>query len=192
MPLTLTRRLALIAALAAVPALALAQHAAPSPYAGEERRAIKALSEKEVRDLLDGAGMGLAKAAELNRYPGPMHVLEHARELGLTPAQREALAELMRRHKAEARELGAEVVARERELDALFAGGRADPASVDALTGRLAAAQARLRASHLKTHVATRELLSAEQVDRYVKVRGYDGAGAQGHGHGAHGGAHRH
>jgi hypothetical protein len=44
-----------------------------SPYAGEQGRAIKALSQKEVSDLLDGAGMGYAKAAELNRYPGPMH-----------------------------------------------------------------------------------------------------------------------
>jgi hypothetical protein len=60
-----------------------------SPYAGEEARAIKALSDQEIEAYLSGQGMGYAKAAELNSYPGPKHVLELARELGLTPAQEE-------------------------------------------------------------------------------------------------------
>ena len=42
----------------------------PSPYAGEQGREIKALSTKDIDDLTQGRGMGLAKAAELNRYPG--------------------------------------------------------------------------------------------------------------------------
>ena len=56
-----------------------------SPYTGEEQRAIKALSEEEIKDLLEARGMGLAKAAELNSYPGPLHVLQLAAE-GLTSA----------------------------------------------------------------------------------------------------------
>ncbi len=45
-----------------------AQH---SPYAGQEQRSIKALSEQEVAALLAGRGAGFAKAAELNGcYPG--------------------------------------------------------------------------------------------------------------------------
>ena len=35
---------------------------------------IKALSSEEVEQYLSGAGMGYAKAAELNRHPGPIHV----------------------------------------------------------------------------------------------------------------------
>ena len=65
--------------------------ATASPYAGEQSRDIKALSSTETNNLLNGAGMGYAKAAELNGYPGPMHVLELARPLGLTDAQRVAL-----------------------------------------------------------------------------------------------------
>ena len=61
-----------------------------SPYAGQEQRSIKALSEDEIRDLREGRGMGLAKAAELNSYPGPLHVLQLAAELGLSDAQRKA------------------------------------------------------------------------------------------------------
>ncbi len=65
-----------------------------APYAGQQTRAIKALSRSETQDLLDGKGMGLAKAAELNGYPGPMHVLELARRLQLSPVQREATEQL--------------------------------------------------------------------------------------------------
>src|SRR6187402_2678639 len=115
--------LAFILSVAAVPAVA--QHgghhshdvgASASPYAGQQSRDIKALSEQEVRDLLAGAGMGLAKAAELNRYPGPMHALEIADPVGLTPEQRDRIAALMQRHKAQARKLGERIVALEREL----------------------------------------------------------------------------
>ena len=41
---------------------------------------IRSLSAEEIRGLRDGEGMGLARAAELNGYPGPTHVLEAARE----------------------------------------------------------------------------------------------------------------
>src|SRR6266571_4214131 len=76
----------LLIAIAMVPVGTNAQTA--SPYAGQEQRAIKALSDQEIRDLLEARGMGLAKAAELNSYPGPLHVLELADELGLSDAQR--------------------------------------------------------------------------------------------------------
>ena len=46
------------------------------PYSGQQGRMIKALSSKEVQGLLQGKGMGMAKAAELNQYPGPRHVLD--------------------------------------------------------------------------------------------------------------------
>lgn len=144
-----------------------------SPYAGQQSRDIKALSDQEVKDLLAGAGMGLAKVAELNRYPGPMHALELADPLALSPEQRERLSALMHRHKAEARKLGERVVALERELDALFAGGKATPGEVERLTLAVGEAQGRLRADHLKTHLETTALLTPEQVDRYVKARGY-------------------
>lgn len=79
----------LVAALC-VPLLgAVAMAGDASPYRGEEVRNIKALSEQEIEAYLSGQGMGYAKAAELNSYPGPKHVLELARELGLSPAQEE-------------------------------------------------------------------------------------------------------
>lgn len=147
-----------------------------APYAGQQSREVKALSDEEVRSYLDGAGMGFAKAAELNGYPGPMHSLENADALGLTPAQRAAIDTLMRAHKAEVRALGAEVVRLERELDGLFARSTATPAGVEGKLAEIAAAQAKVRGSHLKAHIATTALLTAGQIDLYGQLRGYRAA----------------
>ena len=111
------------------------------------------------------SSFGFAKAAELNRYPGPMHALEHAVALELTPAQREALTDLMKRHKADARALGARVLELERELDVLFASKAVNEASLDLVLRSLGEASARLRGSHLKTHVETTALFTPSQVD---------------------------
>ncbi len=173
-------------AILALAASAAAFGQSPAPYAGEQSRAIKALSEDEVKSYLAGAGLGYAKAAELNHYPGPMHSLELADQLGLNADQRSGM--LMKRHKADARELGAEVVRLERELDALFAQRQATPALVDARFAELGAAQARYRGAHLKTHLEAAQLLSPDQIARYDVLRGYAGAPARpadggGHGH---------
>ena len=172
------RTLLALGALAAAHAFAQHphHHHAPgaSPYAGQEAREIKALSADEVRDLRNGAGMGFAKAAELNRFPGPQHVLEHTRGLGLSPAQQVEVSGVLTRHKERARALGERVVELERELDALFAKGKPTPGEVDRVTAALGAATGKLRAEHLKAHLETTALLTPQQVDRYVKARGYE------------------
>src|SRR6266700_6442137 len=65
-----------------------------SPYAGQQHRTIKALSDQDIGDLLEGRGMGLAKAGELNSYPGPLHVLQLAEQLELSDPQRTATVSL--------------------------------------------------------------------------------------------------
>ena len=70
------------------PSLVLAgQHEHRSDYAGQQKRAIKSLSKTDVDDLTNGRGWGLAKAAELNGVPGPVHLLEMKDEIGLTEQQ---------------------------------------------------------------------------------------------------------
>ena len=78
----------LMAALAAIP-MGISAHAdtPANPYAGQQARSIKALSPENIDELRTGAGMGLAKPAELNGYPGPLHVLALAQELRLTLGQ---------------------------------------------------------------------------------------------------------
>lgn len=53
-----------------------------------QARLVKALSDQQIADLRAGRGIGMALPAELNGYPGPLHVLELADALGLTPEQR--------------------------------------------------------------------------------------------------------
>ena len=54
-----------------------------SKYVGQETRKIKSLSADDIAELTKGGGWGLAKAAELNGYPGPAHILEMGSKIGL-------------------------------------------------------------------------------------------------------------
>ncbi len=163
------------AALAAVVA-AVAMAQAPSPYAGFGGRPIKAVSPDEEADLAAGRGMGLALAAELNGFPGPMHVLELAEALGLTAEQRAASAALVAPMRARAQALGRDILAAEAELDRRFAAAAIDAEAVRALTARIAALRGELRAVHLETHIVQRALLRPEQVAHYAALRGYGAA----------------
>lgn len=154
----------------------------PAPYAGQEARAIKALSAEDVAGYLNGEGMGLARAAELNHFPGPRHVLDLRAELGLTAAQRAAVQVAFVEMDAEARRLGAAIVEAERALDGRFAGGDLGAAELDRAVDAIAVLQGKLRAAHLRAHLATRAALTPEQVARYDALRGYaHEAGAHGH-----------
>jgi Spy/CpxP family protein refolding chaperone len=143
------------------------------PYAGQQTRSIKALSAREAQDWLDGKGLGLAKAAELNGYPGPMHVLDLQNQLKLTDEQKQATQLLMAAHKSEVRKLGVQLVAAEQALDLAFSSKQIDAAAVDHLTSRIGQLQAEIRASHLKTHLQQAKLLQADQIDSYSALRGY-------------------
>ena len=145
----------------------------PSAYAGQQTRGIKSLSVEDVDDLLAGRGAGFAKAAELNGYPGPAHVLELKDELQLSEAQLAATQTLMAQHRAAAQRLGKEVVEAERSLDQAFGGHTVDEAMVSRLTETVARYQGELRAEHLKTHLAQTALLTPHQVQRYAELRGY-------------------
>lgn len=164
-------------------ALATLPVIAASPYAGLEDRAIKALGEEQVDDLRAGRGMGLALAAELNGYPGPRHVLDHADELSLDAGQRAETQRLFTEMQAGARALGERIIDRERALDRLFADRVADASSVAARTAEIARLNGELRAHHLDYHLRMVELLTPEQVARYGALRGYASERA---GHGAH------
>ncbi|HYY42072.1 MAG TPA: Spy/CpxP family protein refolding chaperone [Pyrinomonadaceae bacterium] len=147
-----------------------------APYAGQEQRPLKALAPEEVAELRAGHGMGLAKAAELNHYPGPRHVLDLATQLELTPMQRNTAQAIYERMHARAVELGAQVISKEQELDRRFAHEHIDAATLEALTAEIAALQGRLRATHLAAHLEMKRLLTPAQVRRYDALRGYDKA----------------
>ena len=115
----------LIIVVASLSSAAYAQ-TAQSAYAGQEKRVIKALSPDEIQAYESGQGMGFAKAAELNQYPGPKHVLELAAELKLNDQQKAEAQKTYERMHAEATRVGALIIAKERDLDQLFAGKKID------------------------------------------------------------------
>jgi Spy/CpxP family protein refolding chaperone len=176
-------RRAAVATFLALAAAALPAGAQHQPYAGQHERDLKALSAEEMKQYMAGAGMGYARAAELNHFPGPMHVLELADQLKLTAEQRAATQKLMDAHKAQARALGSELVGAERELDDLFRAGRVEESVLARAVRTSAAIVGEYRLSHLETHRRMRALLTDEQVKRYDELRGYASGKAQHHKH---------
>jgi Spy/CpxP family protein refolding chaperone len=169
-------------------ACALSLMAAPSPaqqapYAGQETRPVAALSAADIAALEAGEGWGLALPAELNGYPGPAHVLEHAEALGLTPEQRARVEAIFEAMRAAAQRAGLVYIEAERNVDRLFLEGNATPATLAAATGRAGEALGALRTVHLTAHLEVTPLLTRHQRHLYTQLRGYDG-----HAHGHHSG----
>lgn len=146
---------------------------AQSPYRGQEGREIKALSPEEIKALQAGEGMGLAKAAELNRYPGPKHVLDLAEALELTEGQRARTREAFDRMKKNAVDLGSAIVEQERALDRMFRERVIDQEKLEAAVREIAELQGRLRLAHLEAHLELDSVLTDDQVARYTMLRGY-------------------
>ena len=117
--------------------------------------------------------MGLALPAELNGYPGPLHVLELADALGLTVEQRSRTQALTDAMRAETIPIGLRIVAEETALDGLFAEKTITPARLRDATRSIAASQGNLRAAHLRYHLIMAEVLTPEQTARYNHLRGY-------------------
>lgn len=151
-----------------------AQHEAHSGYAGTGSSEVKTLTPDEVASLRAGKGMGLARPAEMNGYPGPRHVLELADSLRLDATQRAGVQIVFDQMLERARELGEQIIAGEKSLDAAFAAG-ADAASLQAMVTRVAQLQGELRWTHLEAHLRMMEILSEHQRHEYGRLRGYGG-----------------
>lgn len=180
-------RSALLALCLAGPALAQSGHEMPGghgahqPYAGQDSRAIAALSDDQLEGLRAGAGLGYAKAAELNGWPGPLHVLELTDELALSP-EVQAQVEALRQEMLDAvHPLGLALIAAEEELDHLFDRPDLSAAEVEAATAKAAEIEAQLRAAHLVAHLKTTPLLTPHQRMLYASARGYGTAHGSDH-----------
>ena len=160
-----------------------------APYAGQEARDIKSLSADDIAALRAGQGWGLAKSAELNGYPGPLHVLQLADSLALSPQQRAQIRAIYNAMQASAKAVGREYLAAERAVDHAFANGGATPDTISRLTAEAGRLRAKLRAVHLAAHIETTPLLTPHQRARYKTMRGY--AGKADHGRQQHG-THKH
>lgn len=178
---------ALICAAEVIAATALAANEKQqNRYAGQHNRPIKALSAADVEALRNGQGWGLARPAELNGYPGPLHVLELVDELNLSEEQVTQVQAVFERMRESAVAAGEAYLEAEQKLDDAFANAAATPELVDRLTQQAGRARALLRAVHLNAHLETRPLLHDHQRQLYAQLRGYGVGSPQ------HRGGHRH
>lgn len=169
------RTLPSLALLLLVGTSAAGQEPLTSPYRHQAQSGLRGLDESETAELRAGTGMGLARAAELNGYPGPRHVLD-AVEAG----RFEASADQVRRvrqifdgMKSDAQRVDAQILAEEDRLEAGFRSATITEADLRSRVLRIAGLQGELRAIHLRAHLATRAILSGAQVARYNELRGY-------------------
>lgn len=124
--------------------------------------------------LLKGEGMGLASYAELTGYPGPKHVLELKEKLKLTPDQQKKIESLVDLVKISAVAKGEEIVEAEEELYGLFKSGRLNERILRQKLEAIGKLRAELRYVHLQAHLRTKQILTAQQVELYNQLRGYD------------------
>jgi len=163
-----------------------ASAAQPGPYAGQEQREIKALSPEEIQSYLTGKGAGLAKAAELNHYPGPAHVLELADKLQLSDEQKARTKAIFDVMQKEAVRLGKALVEKEQELDRQFAAGVVTTDSLRSTLKQIGELQAEIRRSHLQAHIEQQAVLTKAQIAKYDELRGYASQNNSEHGDHSH------
>jgi hypothetical protein len=159
-------------ALYAGPARAQHDHA-ESPYAGQQASEIPSLTAQQLAGLRNGEGMGMAKPAELNHYPGPKHALDLADDLGLSLEQRAQLEEIRSAMLSEAVGIGERIIEAEATLNRRFAHAHIDDGTLKQLTAQIAGLYGELRYAHLAAHLATKATLTADQVEAYDRMRGY-------------------
>jgi Spy/CpxP family protein refolding chaperone len=147
--------------------------ATSSPYVGEEHRVIKSLSQDEIQGLKNGKGLGFAKVAELNRYPGPRHVLDLENELNLSDKQVQVTKAIFDQMQADAIHLGHILVNREKSLDTLFATEQISQDKLESMLSAIGQTRAELRGVHLNAHLELKQVLTSHQIVLYDKLRGY-------------------
>ena len=148
-------------------------HGVQTPYAGMQNRAIKSLSDNDIKELRRGGGWGLALSAELNGMPGPAHMLELKDQIALNldqVAKTQALLDDMRKA---AIPTGERLIAAELALENAFAKGAVEEASLRRLLAEAESARTELRFIHLSQHYKTVQFLKPEQIKRYNILRGY-------------------
>jgi Spy/CpxP family protein refolding chaperone len=150
-----------------------------SPYATQLDSPIRGLSTQEVNDLLNGRGAGYARMAELNGYPGPRHILDLDRELKLSSNQILQIESVFERMQANAKEVGQQIIRREKQLSAAFASGKINETEMQTNIEELGKLYSQFRAIHLMAHLQIKPLLKLEQIDRYNKLRGYSSTSEQ-------------
>jgi len=152
-----------------------------SSYIAEQTRQIKSLSANDIKALQSGAGWGLAKPAELNGIPGPLHVLELQEELGLSRLQKNKIQDLWSSMNEQAKLEGDRYLDVEEKIEEFFKSKKDNEEELDNLLNQSATHLAALRKTHLLAHLEVLPILSFHQIKKYNVLRGYQDHGRHNH-----------
>ena len=143
------------------------------------------MNHERSEGLKMGKGMGYAKVAETNGYPGPKHVLELSKELELTDEQKQKTQAIFESVQKDAKALGAELVAAEEALEAMFKAGEVTAEKAQKQLAMIAELEGKVRAVHVLAHVKQQGLMTQHQIHLYSKLRGHskDGHTKEDHKH---------
>lgn len=148
-----------------------------SKYIGQENEIIKSLSSEDIESLETGTGDAfgsMAKLAELNGYPGPRHILDLGKELGLTTVEKEYIIIIYNDMKREALISGQEILQIEKTANELFANKSISDSELQRLIIKSAENYGKLRYIHLTTHLKIMDILSQEQIILYNTLHDYN------------------
>jgi Spy/CpxP family protein refolding chaperone len=137
------------------------------------RSPIPSLTYEEYMNYKMGKDPGMAKAADMNNYPGPMHVLNWEKELKLSVNQKSQIQSIYDIMKKKTAEMGDLIFKEEKKLNDLFASGKANEGSIIYYSNKIGLLQGELRNTYLQAHLKTQQMLTIDQVKKYRKLRNY-------------------
>lgn len=133
---------------------------------------LKTLSYEQYNALIKGDDIySMSLAAELNHYPSPDKVLKLKKEVNLSPTQISRISAIAKELHRKKLEMGLIIINNERTLDSIFRYNRVDNGSLIFFANRYGLYQGELRNAILQACLATRVLLSDQQVRRYEALQ---------------------
>jgi len=133
---------------------------------------LKTLSNEQYNALLKGDDIyGMALAAELNHYPLPDKVIKLKKEINLTPVQVTKITAIAKELQRKKLEMGLIIINNEKTIDSLFRINKFDNGSLIFYANRYGLYQGELRNAILQACLATRNLLTLQQVNKYVGLK---------------------
>jgi hypothetical protein len=133
---------------------------------------LKTLDDVQYNALLNGDDLyGMSLAAELNHYPSPEKVIKYRKEIDLSPIQVNKITTISKELHRKKLEMGLIIIHNERTLDSIFRYNKLDNGSLIFYTNRYGLYQGELRNAILQACLATRNLLSPQQVKAYEALK---------------------
>lgn len=153
-----------------------ASPAAGSPYADHHDPAalIRSLTPEEIAQIGRGEGAGFALPVELNGLPGPRHVLDLADQLGLSPEQRTQVQQVFDDMQMIVIPAGRDYLAAVATLEEDIRTGKVTEEAMSSRVAEVYRLEGELATAHMTAHVQTAEILTAEQIGLYQRLRGYE------------------